>query len=65
MLTLRKRKSCRQPTFFNSYMYQYKKKGHIAKFCKENGSGETNVIGAHGINTQPTTENIEAIENLE
>ena len=46
-------------------MYQYKKKGHIAKFCKENGSRETNVIGAHGINTQPTTENIETIENLE
>ena len=65
MLTLRKRKSCRQPTFFNSYMHQYKKKGHIAKFCKENESGETNVIGVNGINTQLTTENIEAIENLE
>ena len=46
-------------------MYQYKKKGHIAKFFNENGSGETNVTGVHGINTQPTTENIETIENLE
>lgn len=46
-------------------MHQYKKKGHIAKFCKENENGETNVIGVNGINTQLTTENIEAIENLE